>query len=303
MGGRWAEAVDLFTRAESMLHSPVHLLYMARSYEKLGSLVKARESYIKITNEELPAGAPQPVREAKADAEKELDALEPRMPYVSVVVQGVGPKPVTVTMDGVQVPPALLGVPRPVDAGDHRFEAVAEGMDSAVSSIAVREGRSETVVLTLHPGAAGAAPATPTPVGYAAPAYSQPGGPAPEADSGRHGPSPFTWVAFGVGGVGFVVGTVFALKASSKVDDANNLCHLPGPDGTRTYCPASASSLDDEARSAKTISLVGFIAGGVGVATGVTLLLVTSKHEKAAASTPRVTPWVGLGSAGVSGRF
>src|SRR5215471_1248792 len=143
---RWADAVDLFTRAESLVHSPVHLLYMARAYEKMGSLVKARESYIKITNEEVPAGAAQPIRSAHTDAEKELEAIEPRVPYVSVVVQGVGPKPVAVTMDGVQVPAALIGVPRPVDPGEHRFEAVSEGMDSAVNSIAVREGRSETVV-------------------------------------------------------------------------------------------------------------------------------------------------------------
>jgi hypothetical protein len=301
MSGRWADAVDMFTRAESMVHSPVHLLYMARAYEKLGSLVKARESYIRITNEDLPAGASQPIKEAKSDAQKELDALEPRVPYVSVVVQGVGPKPVTVTMDGVNVPPALLGVPRPVDPGEHKFEAVAEGMDSAISSISVKEGRSETVVLTLHPGSA---PAAQPPVGYAAPVYPGGAGAPPEADSGKHGPSPLTWVAFGVGGVGLVVGTVFALKSSSKVDDANNLCHLPGPDGTRTYCSPQASSLDDDARSAKTISLVGFIAGGVGVATGVTLLLVTGKHQKAAASlAPHVTPWLGLGSAGISGRF
>src|SRR5882672_8884201 len=95
-------------------------------------------------------------RAADADAEKELEAIEPRVPYVSVVVQGGGPKPVTVAMDGVQVPAALIGVPRPIDPGEHRFEAVSEGMDSAVSSIAVREGRSETVMLTLHPAAGGA---------------------------------------------------------------------------------------------------------------------------------------------------
>jgi hypothetical protein len=266
--------------------------------------VKAREAYIRITNEELPAGAPQPVREAKTDAQKELEALEPRVPYVSVVVQGAGPKPVTVTMDGIQVPPALLGVPRPVDPGDHRFNAAADGMDSAESRLSVREAHSETVVLTLHASAPGTAP---TPVGYAAPAYAQGGaaGPAPGADSSAsHGPSPLTWVAFGVGGVGLVVGTVFALKASSKESDANNIpCNLPGPDGTSTYCPPSVSALDDDARSANTISLVGFIAGGVGVAAGVTLLLVTSKHGKPAATAQHITPWLGLGSAGVSGRF
>jgi hypothetical protein len=300
---RWADSIDLFTRAESLVHSQVHLLYMARAYMNLGSLVKARESYIKITNEDLPAGAPQPVKAAKADAEKELEALEPRVPYVSVVVQGGGPKPVTVTMDGVQVPPALIGVPRPVDPGDHKFEAAAESMDSAVSTIAVREGHSETVVLTLHPGVG--VPATPvaTPgTGTEAPALTPTGAPPPppEADSGSH-ISPITWVALGVGVVGIGVGTGFALSSSSKVDDANKLCTL-GRD--HDSCPAdgSASKLDDDARTARTISLVGFIAGGVGLATGATLLVVGLTHKKPATAAS-ITPWVGLGSAGVSGRF
>jgi hypothetical protein len=302
---RWAEAVDLFTRAESLVHSPVHLLYMARAYEKLGSLVKARESYIKINNEEPPAGASQPIRSAHADASKELEAIEPRIPYVSVVVQGGGPKPVSVTMDGVQVPPALLGVPRPVDPGEHRFEAQSEGMDSATSSIAAREGRSETVVLTLHPSAnapvqpVGPAPAVQPPVGYG-PVAPQPGGqPPPEADSG-HSISPLTWVAFGVGAVGLGVGVGFGLSSSSKEDDANTVC--PAAGCANRADAKQASSLDDDARSARTISIVGFVLGGVGVATGATLLVMGLSHKKAA-TTATVSPWVGLGSAGVSGRF
>lgn len=304
MAHKWAESIDMFTRAESLIHSPVHLLYLARSYEKLGSLVKARESYIKIQNEELPAGASQPLRQAKADAEKELEALEPRVPYVSAVVQGAGPKPVTVTMDGIQVPAALLGVPRPVDPGEHKFEAVAEGMDSALSSVTVREGHNETVVLALRASTAGPAPGpapgmTPVqqpPVGYAA-------SPAPPTADSGHKASPLPWIALGVGAVGLGIGTAFALQASSKVDDANQLCTLPGPDGTNTYCPARASALDDDARTDKTISLVGFVVGGLGVATGVTLFVLAPKRHEGAALAPHVAPWVGLGSAGVRGRF
>ena len=37
--GRHAEAIDLFTRAESLVHAPPHLLYIARANEKLGWLV------------------------------------------------------------------------------------------------------------------------------------------------------------------------------------------------------------------------------------------------------------------------
>jgi hypothetical protein len=316
MDRKWAESVDMFTRAESMVHSPVHLLYLARAYEKLGTLVRSRESYIKITNEDLPSTASQPLRDAKADAERELAALEPRIPYVSVVVQGAGPKPVTVTMDGQQVPAALLGVPRPVDPGDHKFEATAEGMDSAVSSLSLREARSETVVLTLHAGVAraapvpvpvaapvpqaAAAPPPPPPVAPAAPPPGQP--PPPQADS-HGGTSPFAWVFLGVGAVGIGVGTVFALQASSKIDEANKLCGRTGPSGTSDWCASSVTSLDDDARSAKTIALVGFIAGGVGLATGVTLLAVGGSKHKDSASTTTVSPWVGLGSAGVRGRF
>jgi hypothetical protein len=303
---RWADAIDLFTRAESLVHSPVHLLYMGRAYEKLGALVKARESYIKITNEEMPAGAAQPIRAAHADAEKELEAIEPRVPYVSVVVQGGGAKPVTVAMDGVQVPAALIGVPRPVDPGEHRFEAVSEGMDSAVSSIAVREGRSETVVLTLHP-AAGGAPvvggAAVAPAGGQGAGYPPPANPPPQQDSGGHGISPFTWVAFGVGAVGIGIGAGFAVSSSNKVDESNKLCP-PNSEGKST-CSASdaprAAELDDQARTAKTISIVGFVAGGVGLATGATLLVLGLTQKPA--KTAMVTPWVGLGSAGVNGRF
>lgn len=296
---RWADAVDLFTRAESLVHSPVHLLYMARAYEKMGSLVKARESYIKITNEELPAGAAQPIKAAHADAEKELEAIEPRVPYVSVVVQGVGPKPVTVTMDGVQVPAALIGVPRPIDPGEHRFEAVSEGMDSAVNSIAVREGRSETVVLTLHPSAGGApagAAAVPAAGAAVTPAGSTP--PPPQEDSG-HGITPWTWVAFGVGAVGLGVGTGFALSSSSKEDEANKICP---PEGCSADKANQAADLDDQARTAKTIAITGFIVGGVGVATGATLLIMGLTQKKPATAA-MVTPWVGLGSVGVNGRF
>src|ERR1043165_2423473 len=48
---RWQECVNLFQRAESVVHAPPHLLYMARAEEKLGHLVRARELYLKITRE------------------------------------------------------------------------------------------------------------------------------------------------------------------------------------------------------------------------------------------------------------
>src|SRR6195952_4861152 len=49
---RWADAADLFTRAESLVHSPVHLLFKARALIQLGQLVKARETLLEINREQ-----------------------------------------------------------------------------------------------------------------------------------------------------------------------------------------------------------------------------------------------------------
>src|SRR5688572_28290531 len=56
--GRYQDAIDMMTRAESLVHAPPHLLFIARSEENLGRLVKAREAYLKIVKEQIPPGAP-----------------------------------------------------------------------------------------------------------------------------------------------------------------------------------------------------------------------------------------------------
>jgi hypothetical protein len=294
----WAAAADLFTRAESVIHSPVHLLFLARSYEKLGSLVKAHEAYLRIMNEQIPASAPDPWRDAKSDAQKESQALEPRIPTVKVDVQPAGQGSVTVTVDGVEILPALLGVPQPIDPGEHRFEAVARGMDRAVVTHSVNEATHDLVVIALRPADGARAGSSSSPAAVTSASPQAPTAP-PEADSAGLPPA-LMWTAFGVGAVGLTLGTVFAISASKKVADANGICSLPGgacPDDQKS----KVNSLDDGARSAKTLATVGFVAGGVGVAAGVTLLML-SPGKKQAASTA-AEPWIGLGSAGVRGRF
>src|SRR5687767_4640019 len=54
----YPQALELFSRAERLYHAPPHLLFIARSLEKLGRLVEAREAYLKLAAEKLPASAP-----------------------------------------------------------------------------------------------------------------------------------------------------------------------------------------------------------------------------------------------------
>ncbi len=84
---RFADAADLFTRAESLVHSPVHLLYLARAQEKLGRLVKARENYTKVIREKYAADAPDAFRQAQTSAEQEVGGLDARIGAVTVKLE------------------------------------------------------------------------------------------------------------------------------------------------------------------------------------------------------------------------
>jgi hypothetical protein len=287
--GRWTETIDRFRRAEAIVHSPVHLLFIARAQIKLGQLVEAREALIKIANEALPSDAPAAFHEAKQEAEQELTANEARIPYVTVSVSGEGAESAAVTMDGEPVPPTLIGVPRPVNPGKHRFRARAEGMASEEQVVTLGEGDRETVVLTLHPSE-DAGVTVPAPD---VPAEGQ------KMDPLRIG----AFVGLGVGVVGLGLGTVFTVIAAGKRSDADdeyiaNNCAPPAG------CPADEARIRgmyDDADSAQAIGIVGFVVGALGVGTGVTLLVLSSKSQDT--SSPGITPYAGLGHAGVIGRF
>ncbi len=309
--GKYAEAADLFERAERLLHAPPHLLYAARSHAKLGHLVEARELYLTLTREHLPNTAPRPFREAQQQGEKELAAIEPRLAYASVVVQGGGgAQGVRVTRNGEPVPAELLGLPAPINPGEYTYQAFAEGMESTTTTISFREGVRETVVLTLRelPGAK----KTPAPVEGAPPEPSRAStaslsAPVP-GDAAPSGGRPLligSIVGFGVAAAGGAIGTVFLLKGISRQDEADNLY--------RTFCPNNTCSeqiydqqvgpVDNDAATKKNIALASYITGGVGLVTGVTLLILDQNRQSSGVGRTTFTPVVGLGYAGVGGRF
>lgn len=286
--GRWADAVALFKRAESLVHAPPHLLYMARAYVKLGKLVEAGEAYRAITKETLAPNAPRAFVEARDAANAEAGALASRIPSLTITLEGAVPDAV-VTMDGVEVPRALVGVAHPVNPGAHVLAVKAAGHRADPVNVEVREGSSAKATLTLVaiPGAMPTAPPTTEPP--------------PIAPSGKSGLRTAGWISLGVGVVGLGVGTAFMLVNRGKRSDAEALC--PGP-----VCAASnrdaIRELDASASDAATLSWIGYGVGVAGVAAGATLLLLgRGSSESVAPQAGHVRPWVGLGSAGVGGTF
>ncbi len=334
--GRFKEAIDFFRRAESLIHSPVHLLYIGRAQLKLGEWVRARETFLKIRREGAPAGASPGVKRAVESANAELQKLEPKLPYVTISLEGASASEAKTTVDGHEIPTALVGIPRPVDPGKHVFRAKAGGLDSGDVSVVVEEGKRQTITLKLKPAtAAEAEPAAPVdssgPAETASPAEPAPtssSSPAPvstssslgsedlgTSSSGSSGMRIASYAALGVGVAGVAVGTIFGLQSKSKADEADDLCG-----GNRESCEVSPGTpvalevqgLNDDAGSAQTVSLIGFGAGIVGLGVGATLFILSLDDDGESASSganrqtadkPRITPFIGYKSAGIFGTF
>lgn len=309
----WQESIKLFKKAESIIDAPTQLIYIARAYVHLGKLVKAREVYLRIQRTPLKPHAPAVFAKAKREAEKDLRALEPRLAHVTLSVHGATGGKVTITQDGTTIPGALVGVPLPIDPGDHTFSAKAGTQVAAPVKVHLSEGQSTAVTLKLaapQPAASpAAAPSDTTKPNSAAAAPPPPSASADQSAEASHGNSTLRYLSFasfGVGALGIAGGIVFTLKGSNKQKDADSLYNQLCSKGCLPAQQAQVTSLDNDASSAKTLGVVGFVVGGVGVVGGITLLLLSNKSSRsstAASAGLDVRPWIGVGSAGVRGTF
>jgi hypothetical protein len=279
--GQYDKAIDLFTRAESLVHAPPHLLYIARASAKTGKLVHAKEMYVKITRETLASSAPKAFTEAQSSANTELAQLDPRIPKLTITLAGPGAPGAKVTLDGVEVPSALIGAPQPADPGSHVLKATSDGYKPADGSVTLAEKGGDSVTLTIDQRApvevlTASTTENPSTIRKVAP-----------------------WIGFGVGAAGIAVGTIFMFQNRSKRDDADALC-------VNGRCPTAKKSdiqsLDDKANKAETFSIIGYGVGVAGVAVGALFLIMNTGGSKTT-TTGAITPWIGANGGGVGGRF
>jgi hypothetical protein len=306
--GKYVDALDRFERADDLIKAPTLGLMAARSLEKLGRLVEASERYQQVAGMKVDAGATEAFKQAQAAATKEREALVPRIPNVEVSVTGPGAEQVGALMlDGRRLPPEKTGSARPisakipVDPGDHRLEAKAS-TGEAFERFSLSEGATARVVLTLSgspnklllpPGKGAAEP------GQAAADSSS--SPPPE----RKGKTQQTigWVSVGVGAAGVAVGVITGGIAAGKHAGFTD----PPCNNDLKTCPAEFQDDIDSYNTLRPVSSVGFIVGGIGLATGAVLLLTLprggARYSTSNSSGVTVTPWIGPASAGLRGTF
>ena len=281
----WATAVERFGRADALVHAPTLMLGLARAEVGHGRWVAALEHYSRILREGVGTNAPPAWSKALQDAQKELAALEPRVPTVVIEVKGPASSPgaplaARVTIDGVLVPTAALGVNRPVDPGLRTLRAEADGFAPVELKLTMAEGKVERVSLQLE-----IAQAKPVLDGQAT----------PEAPSSAAG-SPLRtagFVGLGVGGAALIMGAVTGGLALSKHGDLASLCR-------NGHCTGQQSAIDSYNLMGG-LSTGGFIAGGVLAGAGAVLVALAPRGR--ASGEARLVPLVGPGFAGARGRF
>jgi hypothetical protein len=279
----------------------------AQSLRRSGKLLGAREALRVCVDQ----GCPKLVSE---DCTKRLDDLESAIPSITFAAKDVGGRDlsaVTVTIDQKPFADHLDGTAIDLDPGQHTFFFKAADLPATTITLLIQSGdrgRRETITLGSPPpssagappaqgqtaavsGAASAAqPAQPA----AAESHASPAGAAAEAPAGQSSTrKTLAWVGIGVGAVGIAVGGITAGLASGKKSSIDG-----DPNCQNNHCAPSESGLVNSYDQLRTVSSVGFIAGGLLAATGVTLLLTAPRPSQVGAGL-----WFGVGSVGVAGRF
>lgn len=286
--GDCVTAIDRLERAESLYHAPPHLQFLARCYTKVGRLVDAAETWRRLTLETLGPTAPQAFKDAIAEAHVELPKLEPRLARLTIrtAKKYAG---LAIEVDGKTWPTAALDVPRVIDPGKHVVAATASGFAPSEQVVELAEGKSDTVTVTLQPGAA---PTTTSSASVAPTASAAP----------PTGPSPWRTVGLVTAGVGVlaVAGGVFTgLSADSKFSKLEADCPV------RSSCnlPDLAQRKSD-IRTLETATNVLLIGGGILAIAGLTTFLVAPGRRAAApAVSLQLSPGVGGGHVSLTGSF
>jgi hypothetical protein len=318
-GGRYAEAIDLVSRAQAIVHAPTHLLMIARAQTGLGKLVAAQETYLKLLREDLAPTAPAAFKNAQASAKDELAAIEPRIASLRIIVDNAAQRRATVRLDDAVVPPALLGVYRPVDPGPHTVTVFPPGQSPVKGTVELRDAEKKDIRLTLPEG--------PPPPGVPVNAADNPdaaraappvdGTLQPPRDVGSQGfMTPLRGAGIGVAAVGvggIAVGAVFMAKGFSAASASNALAPMICTPPSFMVCHGGTmmqqSQLMSDDKDAATDKNIGVAALAVGVAAlgaGVALIVIGKPRQAAAAAGPAhasVAPWFGGTAGGLRGEF
>jgi hypothetical protein len=285
-------AVEHLDKAYAVLHVPTIGLWLARSLAHSGKLVEAAERYLEVERLD-PEGDAKVQKRAQQDAAKELVELNKRIPSLTIGLEGAAAADVKIALDGVSLASVLVNEARPVNPGKHTIVGTY-GKERVESVVQVGEKERAVTKLTFHappePERVAEEPAATTPAPAAAVAQVEPN--APTWNTGKS-------VAVALGVVG-VAGIAFAAAEGVHFNDRKNAqinaCPEPCIDVDKRN---TADQANIAAARARTLMVIGGIAGGASLIAAGVVWFTAGNHENRNTAKLQWTPTVSAGGLGI----
>lgn len=285
---KYEEACPKFAESYKLSVRLGTLLNLATCHEEQGKTASAWAEF----NEALALAKRDKDKQRQKYAREHAEKLEKRLARIAFELPATL-KDATLRLDGTEIGAGARSTPLPVDPGTHQIEVTAPGKKSWATTVEVKD-EAATVPVTvpdLEPEAAPAAEQPePAPVEEA---------PVPTPAKATSGGSTLGWVALGVGVLGVGAGSYFGLAALSKKKESEDHCGGGIGQTGANKCDAEGVDLRDQAKSAATLSTVGFAVGAVGIGAGIFLLATAGGGKEKSARALWVQPTAGPGAGGV----
>ena len=283
--GDHATACQRFEESNRLEPAVGTVFNLANCREKLGQLASAWQRYQEAV-QKLPSGD-----ERTKIASQRAAALEPRLPRLTLSLPPDAPAGTVIVKDGTELGSGSLGVPLPVDPGEHTLVVRAPGYMDERSQVTLAEAESRALMLTLgEPKSELPESREATSIGVVPPPTDTRG-----QDSGGSAQRTLGYAVGAVGVVGLAVSLGTGAMVLSKKSTVEDEC-------VDKRCTEEGIDAGDSGRTLSTISTVSFVAGMVGVGAGLVLVL-TSDDGRGTATSVSAQPLYGGAALRLGGRF
>ena len=268
--GKLPEACASFEQSQAIERGIGTMLYLADCYEKTGRTASAWALFREAASEARASGQSERAEAGRQRAER-LEAMLGRLTIQ--VPEGERPAKLEVLRNGIQVPAGTWGVPVPVDPGQHRVEVRAPGYQPYEQTVSIEQGPGSWKV-ELPKLVAAPKVAEPEPLPPPAPVASSLAPPTERTEPAPGRTQRITGILMGSAGVALLaVGAGMGARAMKQNNTAKDRCpeisceDQEGVDASKS------------AKTAATISTVGFAGGGALLAGGLLTYLLAPKGE------------------------
>lgn len=296
---QYVVACPMFAESYRLDPRPGTLFTLAECEAASGKLSSAIAHYSDYLQVFARMPADQRARQLDRDkvAHDQIAKLQPQIPQLILTLPAKAPAGTLVRRGDVLLQRPSLGIPLPVDPGEHVITTQAPG--GVLKTLRITIGPGETRRIDLEVDVPAVSDATARKQERAAPplpSWANAKAPAPQA-TGSGDRRVWAYIAGGLALEGLAVGTVAGLLAWDKKKTVDAEC-------VGTLCTADGKEAGDSARTLGTLSTIGFGIGGVALASAIVLWMTDSPRPREGVRVaPMVTGGNRAGMIGVSGGF